>query len=145
MTERATRRGLVLGGGGVLGAARSVGALTAIEYLNGIDLRDREVIVGTSAGSVLVGLLGPGSGRLVAQSLVSGRHMPPTAVLAGVLPLGRGSLTRVGHRIDAVTPMGANNMDSARRRRVLETSLATSIAALCDPDHGGPDYMAHVG
>jgi predicted acylesterase/phospholipase RssA len=60
--------------GGVLGAAWSVGALNAIESLNGIDLGDCEVIVGTSAGSVLAGLLGPGSDRLVSQSLVSGRR-----------------------------------------------------------------------
>ena len=54
------RRGLVLGGGGVLGAAWMVGALRALEDELGVDLRDVECLVGTSAGSVLAGLLGAG-------------------------------------------------------------------------------------
>ncbi len=56
----APRRGLVLGGGGVLGAAWMVGALTALEAELGVDPREFEVIVGTSAGSVVAGLLGSG-------------------------------------------------------------------------------------
>lgn len=55
-----TRRGLVLGGGGVLGAAWMVGALSALEAQTGLDARDFDQVVGTSAGSVLAGLLGAG-------------------------------------------------------------------------------------
>ena len=47
------RRGLVLGGGGVLGAAWAVGALQAIEEVRGIDPREFDVIVGTSAEMVM--------------------------------------------------------------------------------------------
>lgn len=54
------RRGLVLGGGGVLGAAWMVGALTALEQELGVDARDFDQVVGTSAGSVLAALLGAG-------------------------------------------------------------------------------------
>ena len=54
------RRGLVLGGGGVLGAAWMVGALTALEAELGVDVREFDEFVGTSAGSVLAGLLGAG-------------------------------------------------------------------------------------
>ncbi len=54
------RRGLVLGGGGVLGAAWMVGALKALEDEMGLDAREFDEIVGTSAGSVLAGLLGAG-------------------------------------------------------------------------------------
>lgn len=54
------RRGLVLGGGGVLGAAWMVGALKALESELGMDARDFDGFVGTSAGSVLVALLGSG-------------------------------------------------------------------------------------
>ncbi len=54
------RRGLVLGGGGILGAAWMVGALKALEDLHGFDPRDSDYIVGTSAGSVLSALLGAG-------------------------------------------------------------------------------------
>ena len=59
-TVTAPRRGLVLGGGGVLGAAWMVGALRALEDELGVDLRTFESLVGTSAGSVLASLLGAG-------------------------------------------------------------------------------------
>ncbi|HET7305294.1 MAG TPA: patatin-like phospholipase family protein [Segeticoccus sp.] len=54
------RRGLVLGGGGVLGAAWTVGALRALEREYDLDARDFDEYVGTSAGSILVALLGAG-------------------------------------------------------------------------------------
>lgn len=54
------RRGLVLGGGGVLGAAWLVGALQALQNESGVDVRQFDAFVGTSAGSVLVALLGAG-------------------------------------------------------------------------------------
>ena len=59
-TVTAPRRGLVLGGGGVLGAAWMVGALRALEDELGVDLRTFESLVGTSAGSVLASLLAAG-------------------------------------------------------------------------------------
>jgi NTE family protein len=52
------RRGLVLGGGGVLGFAWTVGALRALEDEEGFDVRDVDVCVGTSAGSILAALIG---------------------------------------------------------------------------------------
>jgi len=65
----ATRRGLVLGGGGVLGAAWMVGALQALQDETGVDVRGYDAYVGTSAGSILVALLGAGVsvGDLVAH------------------------------------------------------------------------------
>ncbi|MEP7019895.1 MAG: patatin-like phospholipase family protein [Pseudonocardiales bacterium] len=56
----APRRAIVLGGGGVLGFAWMLGALSALESVAGFDARDVETIVGTSAGSVAAGLLGCG-------------------------------------------------------------------------------------
>jgi NTE family protein len=56
----ARRFGIVLGGGGVLGAAWMVGALTAVQEVHGLDPRDAEVLVGTSAGSLVAALLGAG-------------------------------------------------------------------------------------
>lgn len=55
-----TRRGLVLGAGGVLGFAWAVGALSALEAALGIDCRDAQMLVGTSAGSITAALLGCG-------------------------------------------------------------------------------------
>ena len=57
-----TRRGVVLGAGGVLGAAWTIGALTALQEEYGWDPREAEVLIGTSAGSVLAGALGCGVG-----------------------------------------------------------------------------------
>ncbi len=147
---RSKRTALVLGGGGVLGAAWMVGALCALEEVRGVDVGDMDVIVGTSAGSVIGALLaagvtpqqlrahqdgepitegplagyswdyesatggprpsmprlrGPGSLKLLGASLRQGFRLPPTAVLSAFLPVGTGSLDRVGHLIDAITPM----------------------------------------
>lgn len=52
------RLGVVLGGGGVLGAAWMIATLRAYEEQTGIDPRTAEVIVGTSAGSTLAAFLG---------------------------------------------------------------------------------------
>lgn len=148
--NRKPKRGLVLGAGGVLGAAWTVGALCALEEVHGFDPRDADVIIGTSAGAVLAALLGggvsprqlrdhqrgiplaegplagfswdyeratpkrpgvprwfgPGSGKLLRSSARRLRQMPPTAILSGFLPQGSGSLDRIGHLVDAITPMG---------------------------------------
>ncbi len=57
-----TRRGLVLGAGGVLGASWTIGALAAVQEHYGWDPREADVLIGTSAGSVLVAGLGCGIG-----------------------------------------------------------------------------------
>lgn len=54
------RRGLVLGAGGVLGASWTIGALRAVEDATGWDPREAEVVIGTSAGSVLAAFVGNG-------------------------------------------------------------------------------------
>jgi len=61
-TAGPTRTGLVLGAGGVLGAAWTIGALAALQEQRGWDPREAEVLVGTSAGSVLASFLGCGVG-----------------------------------------------------------------------------------
>jgi NTE family protein len=55
------RRGLILGGGGTLGASWTIGALVALHNRLGLDARDADLIVGTSAGSILAALLGAGA------------------------------------------------------------------------------------
>ncbi len=145
-----TRRGLVLGGGGVLGAAWTVGALCALEERVEIDARSFDAFIGTSAGSVLCTLLaagvsvadlrthqledrvesGPlsgfewdyaeatggdrppapkagfGSPLLLRKGIRELRQLPPTAVLAALLPEGRGRLDSVGAMIRHVVPSG---------------------------------------
>jgi NTE family protein len=145
-----TRWGLVLGGGGVLGGAWTVGALSALQEVHGLDPRDAQVIVGTSAGSVTAALLGAGvavddlrahqlgappsderlasavwdydtaaggahpprphfhvgSATLLTRNVSRWHRMPPTAVLAGLLPEGRGSLAAVGALVAGLVPQG---------------------------------------
>lgn len=60
--RRRPRRGLVLGGGGMLGAAWTVGALCAVEEATGHRAGDAEVVLGTSAGAILGALLAAGVG-----------------------------------------------------------------------------------
>jgi NTE family protein len=141
-----SRWGLVLGGGGVLGAAWMTGALNALQQVHGVDPREADVILGTSAGSVVAALLGtgvsvdelcarqldepvttgplaglrvdadpgsepahpprprwrPGSPALVVSNAGRLRRLPPTAVLSGFLPEGRGSLSQIGALVAAL-------------------------------------------
>ncbi|HEV7205047.1 MAG TPA: patatin-like phospholipase family protein [Jatrophihabitans sp.] len=60
MVKAAPRRGLVLGAGGALGGAWMVGALQALADEEGFEPRSVDVVLGTSAGSVVAGLLGCG-------------------------------------------------------------------------------------
>ena len=75
------RRGLVLGGGGVLGAAWMVGALKALEDELGMDAREFDQYVGTSAGSVLTAMLACGVSvpDLLAHQLEGGIDVGPLA------------------------------------------------------------------
>ena len=145
------RRAIVIGGGGVLGGTWAVGALSALEAELGIAARECELIVGTSAGSVLAALIAsgvatgelrqeygdekvtsgplagyewnpvratggsrpgwprilrPGSPKLFGSGLLNLGELPLTAMLSGLLPPGGKSLERVGHLIDAVSPLG---------------------------------------
>ena len=73
------RVGLVLGAGGILGAAWMAGALPAIEGLFDGSAADADLIVGTSAGSVLAAALRCG---VPVDSVVS-HHRAASAVFAG--------------------------------------------------------------
>jgi NTE family protein len=77
------RRGLVLGGGGTLGAAWMIGALCALESEIGLDAQSAHLMVGTSAGSIVTALLGAGA---TAEELWLHQHGEP--VLVGPL-IGR--------------------------------------------------------
>lgn len=117
-----TRTGVVLGAGGVLGAAWTIGALAALQAERGIDPRDADVLVGTSAGSVLASFLGCGVGVDVLVDHQRGIAHPDAPDIAydpdrdsgGALPplprpgIGspRGALSTALHPW-RVTPMGA--------------------------------------
>ena len=71
------RRGLVCGAGGVLGFAWEVGALTAVAEHLDWDPRDADVLVGTSAGSVMASLLGCGVAVPELLDHQRGMELPP--------------------------------------------------------------------
>jgi NTE family protein len=81
----AMKVGLVLGAGGVTGAAYLAGALAALEHDLGWDPRDADAIVGTSAGALIGGLLRSGvpAGDLAAWT-VGSRLSAEGAVLASL-------------------------------------------------------------
>ena len=79
--EKKPRRGLVLGGGGLLGIAWMTATLDAYEKATGWDARDAEVLVGTSAGSILSGFLACG---IATKDLMSHQLGEPTPDLGDI-------------------------------------------------------------
>jgi len=132
-----TRRGLVLGAGGVLGGAWMVGALSALQDQLGVDLREVDRLVGTSAGSVVASLLAAGvgveelrahqlgepeSGRLAGFSwdyeTATGGSRPPRPRAgpgsAGLIARNVGNLRRLPPTavLSALLPEGRGSLDS---------------------------------
>jgi NTE family protein len=138
LVSRSGRRGLVLGGGGVLGAAWMVGAMSVLEDEIGVDLRDFDEFVGTSAGSVLSALLGAGVsvadlrrhqlGDVITSGPMAGFHWDYENATGGDLPqrprarIGSGGLLVRNARnlrrlpptavLSALLPEGRGRLDS---------------------------------
>jgi NTE family protein len=135
----------VLGAGGVLGAAWTIGALAALQEHRGEDLRDAEILVGTSAGSVLASFLGCDIGVEVLldhQRGIVNAEAPhiaydPDRDSGGALPplprpgIGspRGVLSTM-RRPWRVTPMGALSAVLPQGRGSLEP-VGTLVDAIC--------------
>ncbi|MET8163297.1 patatin-like phospholipase family protein [Streptomyces sp. NPDC005329] len=85
MTTTGTRatpsRGLVLGCGGTLGAAWTIGALHSLQEALRWDPREADVLVGTSAGAEVAAMLGSGIGvrELLAAQLAAEDSRPELA------------------------------------------------------------------
>ena len=73
------RVGLVLGAGGVVGASWLIGALEALEDETGWDPSQAEMIVGTSAGSVVGALTASGFPPAYMAGYVAGRQVDEIA------------------------------------------------------------------
>ena len=74
--DEPARVGLVLGGGGVVGLGYHAAALTALENDLGWDARRAEVIVGTSAGSLVGAFLRRGLRPIDLAALIVGAPAP---------------------------------------------------------------------
>lgn len=123
------RRALVLGGGGVTGVAWEIGVLAGLAAC-GVDLTDADLVVGTSAGSV-VGV-DVRSGRSLADSY-DRQLAPPTGEIVAKVGLGvlaryllavaftrdpARSLRRIG-----ALALRAKTIPEAARRTVIEGRL----------------------
>ncbi|MFI7586677.1 patatin-like phospholipase family protein [Spongisporangium articulatum] len=122
------RWGLVLGGGGVLGAAWLVGALSAFERAYGVDARQAELLVGTSAGSIVAAMLSAG----VSVSEQRARQLAPSQ---GALPGGPGAALVSGpvarRRLRPGSPTMLRNMVRTHRghlRDVPRVAVLTGLA-----------------
>src|SRR5262245_12288473 len=91
-----TKRALVLGGGGITGIAWEWGILAELAA-NGVDLRDADLVVGTSAGSVVGAQVAAG---LDLDERYQAQLVPPDGELGATL--GPGLLLRYG--LAMVTP-----------------------------------------
>lgn len=88
-----TKRGLVIGAGGVTGLAWSCGTLAALERTAGWDPRSADVLLGTSQGSLLAGLLAGGVGTEELTRWYR-RELPVTHPLRTRAEAGRGPVRR---------------------------------------------------
>jgi NTE family protein len=104
------RTALVLGGGGITGIAWEIGIVAGLAEA-GIDLTSAELVVGTSAGSVVGALLTTGAD---VESL-HGRQLEPVGPHERASRLGRGTLARYG-----LAMLLARRDDVAFRRRIGE-------------------------
>lgn len=67
-----SRVGLILGGGGITGAAYEMAALIGVELATGWDPTDADVVIGTSAGAFVGAVVR--SGKLSVESMVRGQE-----------------------------------------------------------------------
>jgi NTE family protein len=132
--SRPPRVGLVLGGGGAAGLAFHAGVTLALHHDLGWDARDADIIVGTSAGSIIGGLLRAG---LSAEDLAAwasdatptanGRKFRALMLRADHLP------QRVGLPLPTLPGWGAFGVLTrpSQLRAALTTVLPNGLA-----DHG---------
>ncbi|MFB7129197.1 patatin-like phospholipase family protein [Kitasatospora sp. NPDC056273] len=94
--EGVPRYGVVLGGGGMLGAAWTVGALCAVEEATGRQPGGADVLLGTSAGAILAAMLAGGvrpeqlrdhqRGLPITEGPLSGTAFDYDTAVGGALP-----------------------------------------------------------
>jgi NTE family protein len=151
------RTGLVLGAGGVLGAAWMTGALPAVQELLPVPLGDVDVMLGTSAGSVLVAALRCGVsideliafqrdepvGKLAGSEQIHGAPWPRPPHLRFGSPRLMASALTSPHRVhpsvgaSAWLPVGRENHDALRalvsRLHGQATDPPSSVPRWVDP------------
>jgi NTE family protein len=151
-------RALVLGGGGVTGMGWEIGVLAGL-LDEGVDLRDADTVIGTSAGSFVGTNYASGTDweALYADQAHAGDHEPVIradpdvhAAWAEAFRSGAGDFEAVGAGFGRVARKFAPGVDTGTRRGVVRARLrtdtwpATMRVTVTDADTGrlevlGPD------
>jgi NTE family protein len=122
-------RALVLGGGGITGIAWELGMLAGLAE-HGIDLRDADLVIGTSAGSVAGALIISGDDleELYASQLAALGLEPPVRMGIGTIlrwswavACSRGS-QQVGVRVGRMA-LATATVPEAERRGIIKALL----------------------
>ena len=129
MCAASTGRALVLGGGGVTGIAWELGLLAGLAE-KGVDMMSPDVVVGTSAGSVVGAQITSG---VPIEDLYAEQLLDPSGEIAA--SIGAGALAqfviasiwpgdpRRGRAYLGRAALAARTVPEAERRRVIETRL----------------------
>jgi NTE family protein len=128
-----TRVALVLGAGGTVGLSYHAGALRALERVGGYRANDAELIVGTSAGSVVGAYLRSGWGTEDFWQLAMGTH--PS--LAGLNPEEVNAM-----RAEMFTPRFRTGPELVRR--LLGSSFVIGRSVLRTPAPVVPGWMRRL-
>jgi NTE family protein len=156
------RVGVVLGAGGVLGGAWMVGALAAMQERLSFAVGEAELVVGTSAGSVLAAALrcGVGVDDMVAHqrgALVGGvldlgppdlgqRSLPPPPMLRVGSPRLMLAALRAPHRMHPWVAASALLPQGRAKHAALHSMVHAMVSHAwphLPPPHGGPQGALH--
>ena len=124
------RTALVLGGGGITGIAWEIGVLAGLAEA-GTDLSGADLVVGTSAGSVVGAQLTSGAGL----EAMYGRQLEPSTA-EKVARMTRSDLARYGWAM-----IVSRGRDVEFRRRVGALALAAEKAGLTPPEQERLDVI----
>lgn len=130
------RRGLVIGCGGTLGAAWTVGALSAVERALDWDVRTADAIVGTSAGAEFVTLLGSGVG--VAELVAAHRNSPDAR------PELVAHLAAAPDRFPPLPRLGLGSLGLALRPGANPVNALTRLTGLLPVGTGDAGWLADL-
>ncbi len=157
------RVGVVLGAGGVLGAAWMVGALVAVQERLGFAVGEAERLVGTSAGSVVAAALRCGvsveemlahqRGALVGGVIdlgppdLGGRPLPPPPMLRVGSPRLMLAALRAPHRMHPWVAASALLPQGRARHVALHAMVHAMVSHAWPhlPSHGGLHGAPHGG
>jgi NTE family protein len=127
---------LVLGGGGVLGEAWMMGVLAGIEDGAGLDLRQCESFVGTSAGSIVAAHLVAGSSPRRPSSVTTEIELGSAGAAHGLARAGAIAIRRAGETAVAASStfaplaLGVSAPGTALLRSLLLRALPRPVDTL---------------